>query len=420
MRWALFAAGFRPTFLAAGLAAASLVPIWAVLYVYGAVLPCAWPPTLWHAHEMFFGFIGAAIAGFLLTAVPNWTGRKAFAGAPLATLMALWLAARIASATASWWPPLLVASLDVAFFPMLALLVGPSLWRAGKRQIPLLAVLLALAACDVAFHWEIHRRDASGALRAIEIAVDVALFLVTVIGGRIVPAFTASTLRGSGIAMRELPGAGTAAIVAMIAVAAVDALEPGGRLAGLIAGAAALAQAVRLAQWRSLRALPTPLVWILHLGYAWMPIGLALKCAALLGGYAFAAFWLHALTVGTLATMILGVMTRAALGHSGRPLEPAARTIVAYVLLLFAGLVRVFGLALLGIAYPVVILVAAFLWTSAFALFVWVYGPILLSGRAAGAPGWAPGAGNGGGPPPRSRARQRVGARVTATPMIAA
>jgi len=357
------------------------------MYVYGAKLPCGWPPSLWHAHEMFFGFIGAAIAGFLLTAVPNWTGRKAFAGAPLAALIALWLAARVAAATASWWPPPFVAVVDVAFFPALALLVGPSLLRAGKRQIPLLAVLLALAACDAAFHWEIHRRDASGALRAIQLAIDVALILVTVIGGRIVPAFTASALRGSGIAMRVLPGVGAAAIVAMIAVAVVDALWPDGRLAGLIAGAAALIQAVRLAQWRSLRASPMPLVWILHLGYAWMPIGLALKCAALLGGYAVAAFWLHALTVGTLATMILGVMTRAALGHSGRPLQPAARTIVAYWMLLLAGLVRVFGLAVPGIAYPVVILVAAFLWTSAFTLFLWVYGPILLSARADGHPG---------------------------------
>ncbi len=387
MRCQVFAAGFRPAFLAAGLAAFVLVPVWAAVYVYGATLPCPWPPTLWHAHEMVFGFIGAAMAGFLLTAVPNWTGQRGVAGAPLAALFAAWLGARVAVATASWWPAGVVAALDLAFFPLLAWLLAPSLLKTGNRNWRLLLVLGALTICDAVFHFELLRGDAAAAMRAILVAIDLVLVLVTVIGGRIVPAFTAGALRGEGVAMRTFPGVGPAAIVAMAAVAVVDAIDPGGRVAAVTAGAAALVQAIRLAQWRSGRTLSKPLVWVLHLGYAWIPLGLALKCAALLGGYAVAAFWVHALTVGALATMILGVITRAALGHSGRALEPDPRTVIAYALLLFAGLVRVFGFAFLPLAYPVVILIAAFLWTCAFALFLWVYVPILLSPRADGRPG---------------------------------
>jgi uncharacterized protein involved in response to NO len=336
---------------------------------------------------MVFGFIGAAMAGFLLTAVPNWTGQRGVTGAPLAALFAVWLAARVAVATAAWWPAGVVAAIDLAFFPLLAALLAPPLLKTGNRNWRLLLVLGALTLCDAVFHVALLRGDAAAATRAILVAIDLALLLVTAIGGRIVPAFTAGALRGEGVAMRSFPGIGPAAIVAMLSVVIVDAIAPGGRVAAVTAGVAALIQAVRLAQWRSGRTLTKPLVWVLHLGYAWMPLGLALKCAALLGGYAIAAFWLHALTVGVLATMILGVITRAALGHSGRALEPDPRTVIAYALLLLAGLVRVFGLAFLGIAYPIVILVAAFLWTSAFALFLWVYGPILVSPRADGRPG---------------------------------
>lgn len=387
MRAQVFAAGFRPAFLAAGLAAFVLVPIWAAVYVYGMTLPCPWPPTLWHAHEMVFGFIGAAIAGFLLTAVPNWTGQRGVAGAPLAALFAVWAAARLAVATAAWWPAGVVAALDLAFFPLLATFIATPLLRAGNRNWPLPLVLVALTICDAVFHYELHRRDAAAAMHAILVAIDLALLLVTVIGGRIVPAFTTGALRREGVTMRAFPGIGPAAIAAMAAVVVVDALDPGGRAAAATAAVAALLQAVRLAQWRSGRTLSKPLVWVLHLGYAWLPLGLALKCAALLGGYAIAAFWLHALTVGALATMILGVSTRAALGHSGRPLELDPRTVIAYALLLLAGLVRVFGFALLGLVYPIVILIAAFLWTAAFALFLSVYVPILVSPRADGRPG---------------------------------
>jgi uncharacterized protein involved in response to NO len=146
-------------------------------------------------------------------------------------------------------------------------------------------------------------------------------------------------------------------------------------------------QAVRMLQWSTLRTLREPIVWVLHVAYLWLPVGLALKSLAFLSGDAFAAFWLHALTIGAIATMILAVMTRAALGHTGRPLVVDPVIALAYLLVSAAALVRVFGLSWLHLAYPLVILLAAFLWTSAFVLFLWIYAPILLRPRMDGKPG---------------------------------
>lgn len=381
--------GFRPFFLGAGLVAMLLIPWWAASYAFGIPLATGWPPTLWHGHEMLFGFIVAAIAGFLLTAVPSWTGARGFAGRPLALLAGLWLLGRVAVATSRLWPPPVVTALDLAFLPALAALVLPPLVRARNRNTPLLAVLAALWAADAAFYWGLYHRNDGASLHALVLGIDIVLLLVTVIGGRIVPAFTASALKqhaGPG-ALRAWPGASELAIGSMIAVVLSDLLVPDGRIAGVIAALAAAAQAARLAQWRTLKTLRQPIVWVLHIAYAWLPIGLALKAAALLTGAATAAFWLHALTIGAAATMILAVMTRASLGHTGRPLVVDPVIGLAYLLLTAAALVRVFGLAVLGIDYPEVILTAAFLWTAAFVLFTWIYAPMLLAPRVDGKPG---------------------------------
>lgn len=381
--------GFRPFFLGAGLAAMLLIPWWAASYAFGVPLGTAWPPTLWHGHEMLFGFIVAAIAGFLLTAVPSWTGARGFAGRPLAIVSGVWLLGRIAIATSQLWPLAVVAALDLAFLPALAILVTPPLVRARNRNTPLLAVLAALWATDAAFYWGLSHHNDGTSLRALIVGIDIVLLLITVIGGRIVPAFTASALKQRSIAgtVRAWPGVTELAIGSMIAVVLSDLLVPDGRIAGVIAALAAAAQAVRLVQWRTLKTLRQPIVWVLHLAYIWLPIGLALKAVALLTGAAPAAFWLHALTIGTAATMILAVMTRASLGHTGRPLVVDPVIALAYLLLTAAALVRVFGLAILRIAYPEVILVAAFLWTAAFVLFTWIYAPMLLAPRADGKPG---------------------------------
>jgi uncharacterized protein involved in response to NO len=389
MQSRLFASGFRATFLIAGVAAAVLVPLWVLIWGFGWSLSSTWPPTMWHAHEMVFGFIAASIAGFLLTAVPSWTGGRGFAGPPLIFLVSLWLAARVLIATSAQWPAIAIALVDVAFLVTLAVLVTPPLLRSQNRNTPLLLVLTLLAACNATSHWALAHRDADMAYHAILIAIDITLLLVTVIGGRIVPAFTANALKASGaaVALRSWPWVTPAAVVAMLVVGLADLFWLNSPISGVAAGVAAVIQAVRLLQWRSVATLRQPIVWALHLGYAWLPIGLALKSLALLSGLAIAAFWLHALTIGVLATMIVAVMTRASLGHTGRALVVDPTICVAYLLLPAAALVRVFGLSVFGLPYPFVIVISACCWTAAFGIFLVVYAPILWSARADGKPG---------------------------------
>jgi uncharacterized protein involved in response to NO len=385
----LLASGFRPTFLAVGIAAVLLLPTWVLIWGFGLSLPSRWPPTLWHAHEMVFGFVGMGIAGFLLTAVPNWTGQRGFSGAPLASLVVLWLLGRALIATSAAWPEVLVAVVDVGFLVLLGVLVAPPLLRSTNRNTPLLVVLALFAACNAATHWALAHADPGLGQHAILIAIDIALLLVTIIGGRIIPTFTANALRAANSPVRLLTwtGVGPATITVMVLVTLCDVFWSDTMLAGVLAAAAAVLQAIRLAQWRGLATLRSPILWVLHLGYAWLPLGFALKATALLWGPAASAFWLHALTVGVLATMLLAVMTRASLGHTGRPLVVEPVIVLAYGLLLAAPVVRVFGLSLLGLAYPTVILVSATCWTLAFGIFLFVYAPILYSARQDAEPG---------------------------------
>jgi uncharacterized protein involved in response to NO len=389
LRFALFAYGFRPLFLLVGLAALLLIPAWALNFVFGMSLSTDWPPTLWHAHEMLFGFIASAVAGFLLTAVPSWTGQKGFAGRPLMLLTALWVAARALIASSSYWPGVFTAAVDLSFFPVLAALIGWPLLRSRNRNTPLFLVLALLWLTNLVFHVALIEHDPPLALHAILVGIDVMLVLVTVIGGRIVPPFTANALRPLGLqdSVSSRPALTIAAVASMAAVTVGDVFAPDGLLAGVLAAIAALIQGWRLAQWGTLRTLRQPIVWVLHLAYLWLPVGLALKAVALLKGPAFSAFWLHALTIGALSTMILAVMTRAALGHTGRALVVHPLTTASYLLLTGAAIIRVFGLATPRVTYPMVIAGAALLWTAAFLLFVVVYAPILCRPRIDGKSG---------------------------------
>jgi uncharacterized protein involved in response to NO len=381
--FALFAYGFRPFFWLA--AAFALIAIMAWLGVVSTgLLPLPGQPALiWHGHEMPYGFIGAAIAGFLLTAVPSWTGARGFAGAPLVLLVLVWLAGRLAFAMASVLPLTVVAVCELAFIPALACLVAPPLLRSRNRNTPLLFVLLAVWISDAVFMVALMRGDGLLARLTLMVAIDIVLLLITVIGGRIVPAFTSSALRGRGLAadLRTSRWADGVAIGSMIAIVIVDIFAPWQRAAAVAAVVAAIAHLWRLSGWRSLRTLGEPLVWSLHLAYAWMPVGLALKGTHLLTGSPWTAHWLHALTIGAAASMVVAVMTRAALGHTGRPLLAARSIAIAYLLLSFAALVRVFLPAFGVIDYSWTIIIAGAIWLAAFALFLIKYTPILMRPR---------------------------------------
>lgn len=387
-RLALFAYGFRPFFLAAGLHALVLVGLWLMVLLTGR-----WPdglgdPAAWHGHEMLFGFVAAAIAGFLLTAVPNWTGERGYAGPRLAVLAGLWLAGRVALNPVAPLPALPAAIIDLSFFPALCAMVLPSIVRArNRRNYVLLLVLVVLTLASAGYHAD--RLDwLPGAWdRGRALAIDMVLLMVALIGGRIVPSFTSSALKRIG-RMADMPGFGwpdRVALAALVLLALADQIQPDGPLPGLAALLAAIAHAVRLARWHGLKTLSLPILWVLHLAYAWIPVGLLLKAVWLLTGAPIGLGWIHALTAGAFATMILGVMTRAALGHTGREIVAARPIMAAYLLLTLAALARVVAPLLpdLRLAYGL----AGAGWLGAFLLFVIVYAPILVTRRVDGRPG---------------------------------
>jgi uncharacterized protein involved in response to NO len=388
-RFALFAYGFRPFFLAAGLSAVLAVPAWLAMLALGSMPLGALPPHLWHAHELFYGFVAAALAGFLLTAVPGWTGARGFAGWPLVALASVWLLGRLAFAFANAVPFWALAAAELAFLPGLAVLLAPPLVRSRNRNTPLLFVLAALWIADAAFLAGLARQDPSLASRSLLVAIDLMLLVVTVIGGRIVPSFTANALRRRGEApeIRSLHWLERGVIALMVLVALVDLWQPDGAAAGWLAALVAIAQALRLSGWRSARVSGEPILWVLHVAYAWMPVGFALKALWLLAGAGWAAHWVHALTMGVFGTMILAVTTRAALGHTGRALTVGGGIAAAYVLLSLSVAIRVFAPALWPSHYLWTLLVSGFLWTAAFALYLIVYAPILTLARADGKPG---------------------------------
>lgn len=387
--FALFAYGFRPFFLAAGIYALLALIAWLWIYTTGVQPLPNQPAQLWHGHEMLYGFIGAAIAGFLLTAVPSWTGARGFAGTPLILLAALWLAGRLAFAAAAVVPLALVAVCELAFIPALGCLLAPPLLRARNRNSPLLLVLASIWLTDVVFMYALMRDDVLLARTTLLVAIDIVLLLVTVIGGRIVPAFTANALRarGRGTDLRSSRWTDGIVIGAMIAIVLVDVIAPWHPVAGAVAAVAAIAHAARLIGWRSWRTLDEPLVWSLHLAYAWLAVGLAMKALYLAANVAWAALWLHALTIGVAAAMILAVMTRASLGHTGRPLSASRLIGGAYILLSLAAVMRVFAPPLAPGAYQWSVMVAGTLWICAFAVFIVVYTPILLRSRIDGRQG---------------------------------
>ncbi len=388
-RFALFDYGFRPFFLLAGIYAVAIVPIWLYFFAHSAPTFGSLPPMYWHSHEMLYGFVAAAIAGFLLTAVPSWTGARGFAGTPLYVLVAAWAAGRIAMATVGSVPFWITAIAELSMLALLAALLLPPLARSQNRNMAMLAVLGMLWLIDAAFLAALKKGDVLLASRTMALAIDFVLILVTIIGGRIVPAFTANALRRRGqvpdIVSRKWVE--MSAIGSMILIALVDVVAPHGRASALLAAIAALVHAIRLSGWRSFKTGGESILWVLHVGYAWLPIGLALKACYLFGTFDWASKWQHALTAGVFGTMILAVMTRASLGHTGRPLVVARAITVAYTLLTVAVSVRVLSSVVPPQAYVTTICIAGAAWTAAFTLFLIIYAPILIKPRLDGKPG---------------------------------
>ena len=388
-RFALFDYGFRPFFLLSGCYALLIVPIWLYRFAHAATPLGALPAMYWHSHEMIYGFVMAAVAGFLLTAVPSWTGSRGFAGRPLMVAVGLWIAGRVAMGAVGAVPFWVTAAAELALLPLLLALLAPPMFRSANRNAPLLAVLVVLWLIDGVFLFALERGDATLAGDAIRLAIDFVLILVTVIGGRIVPAFTGSALRARGEAVTVVTRRPVEVMViaAMVAIAVVDAFAPDSKWSGALALLAAAVHVIRMSGWRSFRTSGEPILWVMHVAYVWLPVGLILKACALLGGAAWAMKWQHALTVGVFATMILAVMTRASLGHTGRPLKVSPAIALAYAMLTACTVLRVFGIALFPGHYLFTVSMSGIAWMLCFGIFLVVYAPILWLSRADGKPG---------------------------------
>lgn len=378
---AILRQGFRPFFLLAGLWGAAAVPLWLVIFHGGLTVPSAFGPAGWHGHEMIFGFAAAVLAGFLLTAIPNWTGRLPLQGLPLAGLAALWLAGRAAMALSEVLGPWLPAAIDLAFLAlMLAVALREIVAGRNWRNLPLMGALLLLIAANALTHLE--ALGLTGSMQAGQrLGIAVLAMLIGLIGGRIIPSFTRNWLVKRGAT--TLPAPFNAYDKACLLVSPVGLagwvvapeLAPVG---GLLLAAGAL-QAVRLARWQGRQTLAEPLVWSLHLGFLWLPLGLLLLgLGILLPSLVPPTAALHALTAGAIGAMTLAVMTRATLGHTGRELTADGPTTAIYLAVAAAAATRV-AAALLPEYYLALLWPSGLLWSLAFGVFVLRYGPLHLS-----------------------------------------
>ena len=383
---AIVGKGFRPFFLLAGLFAAAMVPIW-VLVQLGVAQPGAYfDATFWHAHEMIFGYAVAVIAGFLLTAVGNWTERETAVGAPLAGLCALWLAGRVAVTFPQLLPPSAIAAVDLAFLPALALVLArPLVATKNRRNFVMLGVLFALAATNLAMHLDVLGVLPGWRRRAALGAVDIVVLLVLVMAGRVFPMFTRNATKNPKV--RSLPALDAAAIGAMAVLTVQGLAFPESRAAGILAAIAGLLAAARAIHWGARSTARHPLLWILHVGYAWIPVGLLLRALATATPRVPATLATHALTVGAIGAVTLGMMARVALGHTGRMLEAPRPATLGFALVTLAALVRVLGPLAVPTRYLGTVVVAGVLFGAGFALFAASYARILASPRIDGKSG---------------------------------
>lgn len=386
-RLPLFALGFRPFFLLAGLFATVSVPLW-LMVLQGRLDPASHlPPTVWHGHEMVFGFAIAVIAGFLLTAVSNWTGQRTASGFHLAGLAGLWLAGRLALLCGGHIPAWVAIAIDTAFLPVLAAGLAVALLAAGnRRNIVFPVILLVLGGVNLSIHLGsigIIDWDSS---RGLRVAIDLILLVIGVLGGRVIPSFTKNAIPEAKVS--PCPKASMLALIGLAVLALSDVATSNPTVTGSIALAAGIVNGLRMKGWGSLSTSKHPILWILHVGYAWLVIGLVLRGLADLSGIMPADAGLHALTAGAIGSMVLGMMSRVALGHTGRSIIPARATVIAYWLLNVAAMIRVLTpLLLTGELYHPGIAASGALWSLSFLIFTIIYLPILIRPRADGKPG---------------------------------
>lgn len=377
----LFAYPFRIFFLSLAVLAVLAIPLWVGTITGHFSLPLAIPALYWHQHELVFAFLSAAIAGFLLTAVCVWTGTERTHGWPLFGLWLVWLLGRLAITFGDPLPEWLVQGINLAFLPLVMLDAGLRVWRARQsRQIMILVVLALLWAMQIGFLLNPQGPFAESALL-------MAATLMLIIGGRITPNFSMAWLRSQGRStegITTLPWLEKAVLAGMLATFVTN-LVAQGPLLGVIAAVTGLLALIRISLWRGWRVREEPLLWILHLSLLWIPVGLWLLAGAQANWWS-STVWVHAIGVGAMGGLILGVISRVVLGHTGRALTLPAGMVSAFVMIHLATLIRI-GSGAGWLPWQTGVSLSALLWVLAFALFVWRYAGMMMRPRVDGKPG---------------------------------
>ena len=379
---AILTFGFRPFFFGAAVWAALAMALWVPMLSGALNLPTTFDPASWHAHEFLFGYLSAVSAGFLLTAVPNWTGRLPIVGWPLGGLFALWILGRIAVATSLFLPPLLVALLDLAMPVTLALVISREI-IAGKNwgNLMVLGMLAVFVIANALFHWEAATGLYAAQGYGLRLGLGAGVMMVAVIGGRIVPSFTRNWLAKRGAGRLPIPPMrrfDKAALLLLLTALLLWVATPDHSVTGMMLVLVGAVHAARLARWAGDRTTPEPLVLVLHVAYAFVPLGALAMGAAIfwpdsVGATAAQHLWM----AGTIGLMTLAVMTRATLGHTGQVLTAGPKTIAIYLALAVAIVARV-STGIWPEAADWLYVIAGLGWIAAFGGFAIVYGALLL------------------------------------------
>ena len=379
---AILTFGFRPFFFGAAVWAALAMALWVPMLSGHLTLPTAFDPVSWHAHEFLFGYLGAVVAGFLLTAVPNWTGRLPIVGWWLGMLAGLWLAGRVAVAFSGSLPPLLVAMIDLAFPVVFALAIGREI-VAGKnwRNLIVVGLLGAFIGGNTLFHWEAARGNYAAQGYGLRLGLGAGVMMIAVIGGRVVPSFTRNWLvkqRSAALPVSPMQTFDKAALVALLVAVVLWFALPIAAATGFALLLAGVLHVIRLSRWAGHKTHAEPLVAVLHAGYAFVPLGaLALAAEILWPGTFGMAGAQHLWMAGATGLMTLAVMTRATLGHTGRALTAGAGTVMIYVTLTMSVLARVVAGMWPEISGSMHLMAGLF-WITAFGGFAVIYGALLL------------------------------------------
>ncbi|WP_091640415.1 NnrS family protein [Aquisalimonas asiatica] len=378
MTVSLFSIAFRPFFLGAAWLSLAWIGVWVALLVRGAGTTAPVPPMIWHGHEMLFGFTMAVIAGFVLTAAQNWTGRQSVTPRELTLLVGVWLAARVGFLMPWLVPFWLVSLVDLAFLPLLAFFVARTLVPARNiRNYMFIPLFGAFAVLNGVIHLDIHGVLPGAAMPALDVAILLVTVLLVFMGGRVIPFFTERWLPDSH--PRQWPALNWCATLAVLLLVPMYLL--GGRdpmLAPLLFAAAAFLLA-RWVAWRPWQTWRTPLLWILHLGYLWIPVGLVLLGASLSGASIGWSAGLHALMVGAMGSLCIGMMARVSLGHTGRPLVAPRLAVAGFALITLAALARL-GVAF-SVGLPWLAAASGLGWALAYLCFAVAYTPLLVRPR---------------------------------------